>query len=87
MADGYYMHDWGDGGHELCAFTDPAGRWILRLWCEENIGVQYNEHGVFEKWGWRASSDFGNGDVSTVFKFRDLEDAMAFKLRWHDEYV
>ncbi len=81
MADGYIMHEWSDDGREQCVYTDHEGRWILRDWCEENFEDENC------RWSWRAFGDSGRGEISTLFKFRDLEDALAFKLRWYDEDI
>lgn len=79
----YYMHEWDDDGYELCVFSDHHGRWILRDWCEENFGEQcYDKYGKIENWAWQAMGDFGNGGYSTIFMFKELENAMALKLRW-----
>lgn len=68
----YYMYDWDEFGLEQFVSSDHADRHILIDWCKQEIGYC----------DWHAVGDHGNNLISTVYEFKSLIDAMAFKLRW-----
>jgi len=74
-----------DVHHILLYFTDDHKghdiKWIMHEWCEENIGVYAdNWHSNMKQIPKPGCSH--DQCVAYIFKFRQEEDAMAFKLRW-----
>ena len=69
---GYNIYRWDDKENEFRIVSNRAGRQILCEWCENNLN----------DWAWREGNDYGNDHISTVFRFSNKEDAVAFKLRW-----
>ena len=68
----YKMHKWDKTGLKQFIFLDHADRHILIDWCEQEIGYC----------DWHAVGDHKNNMRSTVYAFKSLIDAMAFKMRW-----
>ena len=71
---GYYMYMWDETGLEQFVASDSRDRHLLIAWCKEELGYC----------DWHAVGDHGNNKISTVYAFRSLIDAMAFKLRWKE---
>ena len=65
------MYNWDDDGYQLHIYSDNAGRHKLIDWCQQQFG----------ECDWQAMGDYDDDSMSTVYRFKSLEDAMGFKLR------
>ena len=71
---GYSMYNWDAYGYQLCVSSNNAGRHEMIDWCREQFG----------ECDWLSVGDFGAWDLSTVYRFKSVEDAMGFKLMWEE---